>query len=101
LRDRRSIDPVVFGVRPDELHKGDLPAEIESRDQAVVSSGASAIAPAAAPVSMLRRSIDLLPSLTAARISPSPAPDVRPRKSRACDDRHCELHTGLTVDPPG
>src|SRR5262249_3347789 len=32
------VDAVVFGVGPDELHEGHLATEIESNDQAVVSS---------------------------------------------------------------
>src|SRR6516225_8686378 len=38
LRYGQSVDAIVLGMRPDELHEGPLSAEIESDQQAVVSS---------------------------------------------------------------
>jgi hypothetical protein len=38
LRYGQSIDAIILGMRPDELHEGHLSAEVESDHQAVVSS---------------------------------------------------------------
>lgn len=34
----QSIDAVIFGMRADELHEGDLPLEIEGSHQAIIAS---------------------------------------------------------------
>jgi hypothetical protein len=39
LRDSEGIDPVVLGMRPDEFHKCDPPAEIESDYHPKITSG--------------------------------------------------------------
>ncbi|MBB4121227.1 hypothetical protein [Martelella radicis] len=39
LRDRVGIDPVIFGMRANELYKNGLPMEIEGCDQTIVASG--------------------------------------------------------------
>jgi len=39
LRDGQGVDPVIFGMRPDEFDERNVPLEIESDDHAKVASG--------------------------------------------------------------
>jgi hypothetical protein len=38
-RDGQGIDRIVLGVRPEKLHERNLPAKVESGNEAVISSG--------------------------------------------------------------